>query len=194
MSRDPTPAAVALGRPGGASGIGARPPAGWPGARRLVAVVRPGRAGQDAVADEVGGASTTLDVTQPGGQPRVVAPVEGRYGPAGHRASSTPAWSTGAPASTLRLDETAYRRIMGINVDGVVYGVDARCPAMRRCRRRRGSWRPRRWPGSRRCPVTRSTPLTKTAVVGYVRSLAPTLQPERASRSTRSAPGSPTPR
>jgi NAD(P)-dependent dehydrogenase (short-subunit alcohol dehydrogenase family) len=85
--------------------------------------------------------------------------------------------TTGEPDIT-RLTDEQYRRIAGVNVDGVVFGVRAVVPAMER-------------KGGGAIVATASLAgliafapdpvytLTKHAVVGFVRSLAPQLQPKR---------------
>ncbi|HVM16286.1 MAG TPA: SDR family oxidoreductase [Gaiellaceae bacterium] len=77
-------------------------------------------------------------------------------------------------ASVADLDESAYRRALGVNVDGVVFGVRALLPLLERSR------------GT--IVVTASLAglvpmesdpvyaLTKHAVVGFVRSIAPQLE------------------
>ncbi len=160
---------------GGASGIGAA------AARRLAALgARVAVADLDleagqAVAEEVGGSFHHLDVTSLATNHAVVAAVEaaeGRLDIAFLNAGVVTGTRDDAP-----LDEAAYRRILAINLDGVVFGVDAVRRAMQQC-------------GGGRIVATSSlaglTPmsgdalytLTKAAVVGYVRALAPTLQPE----------------
>lgn len=160
---------------GGAGGIGAAT------ARRLaargvhVAVADLDLDGARAVAHEVGGSAHHLDVTSRSTNRAVVAAVEqsaGRLDIAFLNAGVV----TGA-LDCEPLDDAAYRRIMAVNLDGVVYGVDAVRPALQRA-------------GGGQIVVTASLAglspmpgdalytLTKTAVVGYVRALAPTLRRE----------------
>ena len=50
-------------------------------------------------------------------------------------------------ADITALSDEAYRRIMSVNVDGVVYGVRAAGPGPGRPGRRAPSWPRPRWPG-----------------------------------------------
>lgn len=159
---------------GGASGIGA---AGCRllaslGARITVADVAEelGR----AVADDVDGYFHRLDVTDLAANHAVVADVETREGRLD--IAFLNAGIVSPTPDDEPLDLVAYRRILGINVDGVAFGVDAVVPAMKRA-------------GGGQIVATASLAglvplpgdalysLTKTAVVAYARALAPTLAP-----------------
>jgi NAD(P)-dependent dehydrogenase (short-subunit alcohol dehydrogenase family) len=75
------------------------------------------------------------------------------------------------------LDLAAYRRIMGVNVDHVVFGLTAAVPALRRA----GGGTiiaTASLAGLVAMPGDALYTLTKHAVVGYVRAVAPTLAPE----------------
>ena len=63
---------------------------------------------------------------------------------------------TAGQSGVEHLDLAGYRRIMGVNVDHVVFGLAAAVPALRRAGGGTSS-PPRRWPGWCRCPGTRST-------------------------------------
>ena len=87
-------------------------------------------------------------------------------------------------------DLAGYRRMLGVNVDGVVFGV-RRHGAGHGAPAARSSPRPRS-PGSCRCPRIPIYTLTKHAVVGYVRAIAPHLAERGHPHQRRSAPGSST--
>lgn len=160
---------------GGASGIGAaacRRLAAL-GARIAVADIDTDRG--RAVADDIDGDFHRLDVTSLADNHRVVGDTQARRG------RLDIAFLNAGIVSTTRddepLDEEAYRRIVGINLDGVVFGVDAVVPAMTRS-------------GGGQIVATASLAglvplpgdalytLTKTAVVAYTRALAATLEPK----------------
>lgn len=160
---------------GGASGIGAAVCRRLAGLGVRVAVADVDEAAGLAVAAEVDGTFVPLDVTDLAANHAAVAVAEAAYGRL-DIAFLNAGIVTGVD-DTEPLDATAYRRIMAINVDGVVYGVDAVLPALRRA-------------GGGAIVVTASLAalvpmpgdalytLTKAAIVGYVRALAPTLQPD----------------
>ena len=159
---------------GGASGIGAatarrphrtRAPRGHRGHRR-------GR--RAGVADEIGGTFAQLDVADPVAWDAVVD----QHGPFGVAVLNA-GIGTGHPLAedaipVVDLPNGAYRRIMGINVDGVVFGTRAVLPAMLDA-------------AAGDIVVTASLAglapfgrdpvyaLTKHAVVGFVRSMAGAL-------------------
>lgn len=157
---------------GGASGIGAAACHRLAALGAWVAVVDVDADRGQAVAEEVGGRFHLVDVTSLAANHAVVAEIEAAEG-----RLDIVFLNAGVVSSTPDdepLDEAAYRRIVGINLDGVVFGVDAAVPAMKRS-------------GGGRIVATSSLAglvpmpgdalytLTKTAVVGYVRSLAPAL-------------------
>lgn len=157
---------------GGASGIGAA------SARRLaalgaaVAIADIDQHRGPAVADEVGGSFHRLDVTSLADNHRVVGEVEAAHGRLD--VAFLNAGIVSATRDDEPLNEAAYRRIVGINLDGVVFGVDAAVPVMAVT-------------GGGQIVATASlaglVPLpgdalytvTKTAVVAYARAMAPTL-------------------
>jgi NAD(P)-dependent dehydrogenase (short-subunit alcohol dehydrogenase family) len=124
------------------------------------------------VAKEFGGHAIGVDVSNPTGcQTAVDAAIDefGRLDVVALNAGI----SSGRSAAD-RVDMAAYRRIVGVNVDGVVFGIDAAVPALAAA-------------GGGSIVVTASLAglvpmpsdplytLTKTAVVGYVRALAEPL-------------------
>lgn len=161
---------------GGASGIGAA------ACRRLaelgarVAVTDIDEERGQGVADDIDGDFYRLDVTNLADNHRVAAAVEQRRGRLDVAFLNAGIVSAGPDDEPL--DEAAYRRIVGINLDGVVFGVDAAVPVMRRS-------------GGGQIVATASLAglvpmqgdalytLTKSAVVAYARALGPTLEAVR---------------
>jgi len=157
---------------GGAGGIGravCRRLAGR-GCRVVVADLDPAAAGVAAV--DVGGVPVGVDVSDPAGSRAAVGAALAAYGRLDVVALNAGV-SSGQTAADA-VDLAAYRRIVGVNVDGVVFGVDAALPALRAS-------------GGGSIVVTASLAglvpmpsdplytLTKTAVVGYVRAMAEPL-------------------
>ncbi|MCU1366294.1 MAG: short-chain dehydrogenase/reductase [Ilumatobacteraceae bacterium] len=163
---------------GGASGIGmtvARRLAAL-GARVVVADITD-LAGQ-AVADEVGGVYLHLDVSDPGAWSEASAALVDLDIAFLNAGVSTridgDADATEAPMGEVT--ERAYRRIMGANVDGVVYGARAVLPAMVA----RGSGHiviTASMAGLGAIPFDPIYGLTKHAVVGFTKSLGVTYGP-----------------
>ena len=174
MAARPGPGSVALVT-GGASGIGEAV------ARRLAAAgVRVGVVDRDAqgaahVAAAIDGHAVTCDVTSPEAVTEAVAEVESRFGRLD--LVHLNAGAVGGQTGITDLDVDAYRRVLGVNVDHVVFGLTAAVPALRRA-------------GGGTVIATSSLAglvplpgdaiytLTKHAVVGYVRSAAATLAGE----------------
>lgn len=158
---------------GGASGIGRATAIALAGRGARVVVADVDREGGEAVARRIGGRFEHLDVADPAAWRRVVSeagPFDIAFLNAGvstHLGSA--ALAGGQPI--LSLADDAYRRIMGINVDGVVFGARAVMSGMAEV-------------GRGDIVVTASMAglhpialdpiygLTKHAVVGLVRSLA----------------------
>ncbi|MBA3525204.1 MAG: SDR family oxidoreductase [Geodermatophilaceae bacterium] len=153
---------------GAASGIGAA------AARRLAA-----REYRTVLADidprgaetaaEVGGRFTRLDVTDLDANRACVADLlatEGRLDVAFLNAGVT------GPGDALPLQHSDYRRILGVNLDGVVFGIDACAAAMTDGGAIVAT---ASLAGLSPMPGDALYTLTKTAVVGYVRALAPSL-------------------
>jgi NAD(P)-dependent dehydrogenase (short-subunit alcohol dehydrogenase family) len=154
---------------GGASGIGAA------AARRLAArgahVLIADRADASELAAELGGTARIADVTDPEALPALVAAAE-ELGPL--TTVLLNAGITAGQSGVEDLDLAGYRAIMGVNLDHVIFGTVAAVPALRRA-------------GGGRIVATASlagiVPMpgdalytaSKHAVVGYVRSAAPTL-------------------
>lgn len=160
---------------GGASGIGAAAARLLAGSGARVAVVDLDEVRAKAVADEVGGLAVPGDVGAPDAMNAVVATVEERFGRLDVVLLN--AGITAGQPGVEDLDVERYRRIMAVNVDHVVFGLNAAVPALRRA-------------GGGTVVATASLAglvpapgdsiytLTKHAVVGYVRAAGPLLAGE----------------
>jgi NAD(P)-dependent dehydrogenase (short-subunit alcohol dehydrogenase family) len=157
---------------GGASGIGRATAIAMAEAGAEVVVTDIDEAGGADVAAETGGSFAMLDVSDPAAWDRVVGtagPFDIAFLNAGISTNQGLAPTEGDPMS--KLTDDAYRRIMSINLDGVVFGARAVLPAMLER-------------GSGDIVATASIAgvypigmdpiygLTKHGVVGFVRSLA----------------------
>lgn len=133
------------------------------------------------VAAEVGGTFVAADVRDPAAWRRLVAEVVDAHGrlDIAYLNAGVTTRPPGAPPADIAIDalsDEAYRRIMSINVDGVVFGARAVVPAMRDA-------------GGGAIVATASLagligfppdPIysaTKHAVIGLVRSIGPQLEP-----------------
>ncbi|WP_300017730.1 SDR family NAD(P)-dependent oxidoreductase [Pseudonocardia sp.] len=160
---------------GGASGIGEAAVRRLAAAGAVVAVVDRDEERSRALAGEIGGLALPGDVTDPDTMPMVTEIAESRFGHLDIVLLN--AGMTAGQSGIADLDVEAYRRIMGVNVDHVVFGLAAAVPALRRA-------------GGGAIVATASLAgllpmpgdpiytLTKHAVVGYVRSVAPLLAAE----------------
>ncbi len=161
---------------GGASGIGKAAAIRLARLGARVVVTDIDERGGVEVAEQIGGSFAMLDVADPEAWDRVVSTL-GPFDLALLNAGiATNAGLPPAPGNPIEfLTDAAYRRIMSINVDGVVYGARAVLPGMNER-------------GSGDIVVTASMAglhpiakdpvygLTKHGVVGFVRSLAAWLQ------------------
>lgn len=165
---------------GGASGIGRATAIRLAELGADVVVTDIDEAGGAHVAEQVGGSFAMLDVGDPTAWARVVAtagPFDIAFLNAGISTQQGLPPAEGIPITSLTDD--AYRRIMSINVDGVVFGTRAVMPGMIER-------------GSGDIVATASVAglvpvgmdpiygLTKHAVVGFVRSVAAALDGEDA--------------
>ncbi|AEA27234.1 short-chain dehydrogenase/reductase SDR [Pseudonocardia dioxanivorans CB1190] len=160
---------------GGASGIGEAAARLLAASGARVAVVDRDEVGARRVADEVGGSAHATDVSAPTAMAEAVAAAEERFGRLDVVLLN--AGMTSGQNGVTDLDVEGYRRIVGVNVDHVVFGVAAAVPALRRA-------------GGGVVVATASLAglmphpgdplytLTKHAVVGYVRAAAPALADE----------------
>jgi NAD(P)-dependent dehydrogenase (short-subunit alcohol dehydrogenase family) len=165
---------------GGASGIGAASARALARRGAHVVVIDVDDVRGAAVAAEIGGTFLALDVASAADWARAVSRIEAETGAitiahlnAGvmtHPPSTDPVTTSDLAGVT----ESAYRRILGVNVDGVVLGLRALLPAMSGRRFGRivatasiGGLTP--------VPFDPLYSMTKHAIVGLVRSVAPGL-------------------
>lgn len=160
---------------GGASGIGAAAVDRLAAAGARIVVVDRDADAAAAVAGRSDGLAIGADVTDPGAMPAAVAAAEDRFGRLDVVLLNAGVTAGQSGIEDLDLDD--YRRILGVNLDHVVFGLAAAVPALRRA-------------GGGHVVATSSLAglvgmpgdalytATKHAVVGYVRSAAPTLAPE----------------
>ncbi len=171
---------------GGSNGIGAavvRALAAQGGWKIAVADID-SEAGQ-AVADEVGGLFVATDVVDPEASAAAVAATEQTYGRLDFVHLN--AGIAAQEGSVESIDLATYRRITGINLDGVFFGLQAAVPALRRAGG--GSIvATASLAGLVPTPYTPVYSLTKHGVVGLVRSVADALRGENI-RVSAVAPG-----
>jgi NAD(P)-dependent dehydrogenase (short-subunit alcohol dehydrogenase family) len=160
---------------GGASGIGAAAVRRLAAAGARVAVADRDEGAARAVADEVGGIALTGDVADPERMPAHVAAAERAFGRLDVVLLN--AGMTAGQSGVEDFDLAAYRRIVGVNVDHVVFGLTAAVPALRRA----GGGvvvATASLAGLVGMPGDALYTMTKHAVVGYVRAAGPTLASE----------------
>jgi NAD(P)-dependent dehydrogenase (short-subunit alcohol dehydrogenase family) len=156
---------------GGAGGIGAGI-AAWLarcGARVVVADVDEPRAAE--VAEAIGGLAVRCDVSRPADNRTAVAAAVEAFGGLDVVALNAGV-GTGAPFPAL--SEEQYRRAVGVNLDGVVLGIQAVVPALRA----RGGGRivvTASLAGLAPVPLDPVYAATKAAAVAFVRSIGPEL-------------------
>jgi len=165
---------------GGASGIGAASARALAARGARVVVIDLDAERGRALAGAIGGCSIRADVSSAEDWSRAVGRIHDQLGPVeiahlNAGVMTLPAAAGVAEASDLgAISDSAYRRIVGVNVDGVFLGLRSLVPSM--AERRRG-----------RIVVTASVggltavpfdplyAMTKHAVIGLVRSAAPVL-------------------
>jgi NAD(P)-dependent dehydrogenase (short-subunit alcohol dehydrogenase family) len=159
---------------GGGSGIGEAV------ARRLaaegcrVAVADIAGDAAERVAGEIGGRPITLDVGDPAAWAQAVEAVVASEG--GVDIAHLNAGVTTQQGDIVALTDQQYRRIMGANVDGVVFGTRAVAGAMVAAGRGGAIVATASLAGIIAFAPDPIYTLTKHAVVGFVRSVAPSLQ------------------
>ena len=161
---------------GGASGIGKAAAIAMAEAGAEVVVTDIDEAGGAAVAAEIGGSFAMLDVSEPVAWERVVT-TAGPFDIAflNARISTNHGLPVTDDNPITALTDEAYRRIMSINLDGVVYGARAVLPAMTE----RGGGdiiATASMAGLGPIGMDPIYGLTKHGVVGFVRSLARYLE------------------
>jgi NAD(P)-dependent dehydrogenase (short-subunit alcohol dehydrogenase family) len=160
---------------GGASGIGAEAARRLTAAGARVAVADLDEARTRALADEIGGLALPGDAAQPDTMTMAVDIAEDTFGRLDIVLLN--AGITAGQSGIENLDLAGYRKIMGVNVDHVVFGLTAAVPALRRA----GGGTiiaTASLAGLTAMPGDALYTLSKHAVVGYVRSAAPTLAAE----------------
>lgn len=164
---------------GGGSGIGRATAQLLAGHGMRVCVVDIDRGAADSVAEEVGGLGLACDVSSPEQVDAAFASCASEFGSldlAFLNAGISIRWS----GDICALDIADYRRSLGVNLDGVVFGARAAVRTMRAC------------PGADERAVVATASLAgilpwhpdpvyslgKHAVVGFMRAIAPNLSPE----------------
>jgi NAD(P)-dependent dehydrogenase (short-subunit alcohol dehydrogenase family) len=167
---------------GGASGIGAAVARRWAAEGASVVVTDIDVDGGTGVANEIGGTFAKLDVRDPEAWDRVIS-LHGPFdlallnaGVSTNSAASAEPLATQASIPLSDLTDDDYRRAMGINLDGVVFGARALIPAM--CEAKGGDIvATASMAGLMAMPMDPIYGANKHAVVGLVRALAPLLEP-----------------
>ena len=157
---------------GGASGIGAAAVRRLAAAGARVAVVDLDAHAAAALAAEVGGVALPADVTDPEAVRAAVERAEEAVGRLDVVLLN--AGITAGQSGVEDLDLAGYRRLMGVNVDHVVFGLTAAVPALRRA----GGGvvvATASLAGLTAMPGDALYTASKHAVVGYVRALGPVL-------------------
>lgn len=157
---------------GGASGIGKATVARFTEEGARVCVVDFDAEGGRAVADATGNMFVAADAGDPAQVDEAFAACEREFG--GVDVAYLNAGIAIGQADITALSDDEYRRIMRVNVDGVVFGTRAAVRAMTR----RGGGAivaTSSLAGIIPFPLDPVYDLTKHAVVGFVRSIAPTL-------------------
>jgi len=157
---------------GGASGIGLATVRLLAEAGSSLAVVDIDEDGAAAAAGEVGGLAVRADVSEPDEWPRIVATVTGELGRLD--AAHLNAGVTTGVTDITELSDDAYRRIVGVNQDAVVFGVRAVVPELKK-RSGGAIVATASLAGIVAFPLDAAYTLTKHAVVGLVRALGRVL-------------------
>jgi len=163
---------------GGASGIGAAAVRRLVKAGAVVAICDHDESAARSLADEVGGLALPGDVSDLDTMTMAVDVAEDSFGRLNIVLLNAETTAGQSGIGIQALDVAAYRKIVSVNVDHVVFGLTAAIPALRRA-------------GGGNIVVTASLAglvpmpgdalytLTKHAVVGYVRAAAPVLADEQ---------------
>ncbi len=157
---------------GGASGIGAGVCRLLADAGARVVVCDIDLGGASALAEEIGGVAVGCDVSALAANEAAVAAAVDELG--GLDVVVLNAGVDSVAVTLDHFDEAAYRRAMGVNLDGVVYGLAAALPALRA----RGGGRVvvlASLAGLAPVPLDPVYAANKAAVVNLVRSVAPGL-------------------
>ena len=160
---------------GGGSGIGAALARRFAGLGAHVAIIDRDTDAAKSVAEEIAGLALPGDVSDPDIMPMFTAIAEDRFGRLDLVVLN--AGVGGKQSGVENLDVDAYRRIVGVNVDHVVYGLSAAVPLLRK----HGGGTvlaTASLAGLLPMPTNPLYTLTKHAVVGYVRAAGARLADE----------------
>jgi NAD(P)-dependent dehydrogenase (short-subunit alcohol dehydrogenase family) len=160
---------------GGASGIGATLARRFSAAGAFVAIIDQDPNATKRVANEVAGLALPGDVSDPDIMPMFTAIAEDRFGQLDLVVLN--AGMEGGQSGTHDLDVDSYRRLVGVNIDHVVFGLCAAVPALQRA----GGGTIlaiASLAGLFPMPGDPLYTMTKHAVVGYVRAAAVSLAEE----------------
>jgi len=159
---------------GAASGIGAASARHLAARGAHVVAVDLAEVGVQAVADEIDGTAAVLDVSDPDAWDDLIADVGGEYGGIDFAHLNAGIVTTPHPYSVLGVTVAQYRRVMGVNLDGVLLPAVRLAPVMQR----RGGGSIVATASLAGLGPYYDDPFyaaTKHAVVGFVRSAAPQL-------------------
>ena len=159
---------------GAASGIGAASARHLAALGAHVVAVDLAEVGAHAVADEIDGTAAVLDVSDPEAWDHLLADVCTEYGGIDLAHLNAGVVTTPHPYSVLEVTLAQYRRVMGVNLDGVLLPVLALAPYLQR----RGGGAIVATASLAGLGPYYDDPFyaaTKHAVVGFVRSAAPQL-------------------
>ena len=156
---------------GGASGIGLASATLLAGAGASVVVADANGEGAEAAAAAVGGVAVRADVSKVADWDRI---LEAARGLGGLDVAHLNAGTTTGQEDIAALTDEQYRRIVGVNVDGIVFGTRAVVPELA-ARGGGAIVATSSLAGIVAFPGDPVYTLTKHAVVGFVRSLGPRL-------------------
>jgi NAD(P)-dependent dehydrogenase (short-subunit alcohol dehydrogenase family) len=161
---------------GGASGIGLASAQRLHSEGASVVIADLDAAGGERAAAELGGIFVRVDVAEPSDWDRAVSEAVGAFG--GIDIAYLNAGVITSELDITKLTDAQYRRIVGANIDGVVFGARAVVPELER----RGGGAIVATASLAGLIAYSPDPiyaLTKHAVVGLVRALAPQLQAKK---------------
>ncbi|WP_432988950.1 SDR family NAD(P)-dependent oxidoreductase [Dactylosporangium sp. CA-233914] len=156
---------------GGGGGIGAAICARLAANGHAVVVADLDPDAAERVAKEVGGTAVRADVADPAGNADMVARALDTYGSLDLLVLAAGIQSDVPPDPGV--DLVRYRRALGVNLDGVVFGIDAALPALRSAGGQVVAVASLAALGPEQANPVYA--LTKAAVVGYVRALSTPL-------------------
>ena len=171
---------------GAAQGIGAEVCRQLAAAGARVVVMDINAAGGEALAQEVGGVFVRCNVAAPDSWKQAVQTCIDRVGIPDFAHLNAGVMSVGANDAFLSIEQLPienYRRIVGVNLDGVVFGLQALLPHMRE---RGGAITvTASIAGMMALPIDPMYSATKHAVIGLVRSVAQSLEQSLGKSSVR---------